>query len=251
MASKIEAAIIYQRPQVQYQDLAFVPRVTTVPETVTMDKWYQPPAPIIKHPVHNQSFLAVPVFVPISISWYQVQPGRPILRYNGPPKSAFAMGAPAVEDSKYMGWQLTSPIRILRNKVQFQFEARPLPVPAPPETITPDKWFTLSPGAPHHARPQFPQPSAPVFTPVVAPETITLDKWHTSSPRIFPILRYKVQHLSFTINIFPIPNPPPPEPEPEPPPEARRRKPMSVKIAHTRRPFGGMNTIYFVDDEEN
>jgi hypothetical protein len=26
---------------------------------------------------------------------------------------------------------------------------------------------------------------------------------------------------------------------------------MSVKIAHTRRPFGGMNTIYFVDDEEN
>jgi hypothetical protein len=30
----------------------------------------------------------------------------------------------------------------------------------------------------------------------------------------------------------------------------RRRKPMSVKVNHKRRPYGGWNTIYFVDEED-
>jgi hypothetical protein len=47
---------------------------------------------------------------------------------------------------------------------------------------------------------------------------------------------------------FITPEPPPPEPEPTPPPP-RHDKRLVVRVQHLKRPPGGLNTFYYVDDE--
>ena len=135
---------------IQYQSTAFVAVVAPAePETVTLDKWYQPwPDPVRRAPRRSASELAAPVFVP----------------------------AAAAEEITLDKWLSESSQPLRRGRRPASEFAAPVREPAfAAEEVTLDKWYQPWFDPQRVKARQQPELAAPVFTPAAAGDVLVAE----------------------------------------------------------------------------
>lgn len=197
-------------PNVQYQALAFVP--------------FFPAAPAV-----------------VKIDWLQDGPVTQLRRFVQHPLQAFVEDFEAAPEVVTLDkWYQPSPLISRDTKRQQPY------FPASPFFVRDIPWYQPHPSVNRHRKVQ--HPSLAYVRTEDAPAPVAVDTWFTDSPAHY--FRPVVQHLNYVLldiqsDLPPIPPEPPEPPEPLPP----LQKAMSVRVTHLRRPPGGFNTVYYVDDE--
>lgn len=233
---------------IQYQALAFTQPAPAAPADLVPVPSWEAKGPertlLVRHPQLPQAVDAVRYNPPAVPAWKIEAPSSP-RRWRPPqppqPFTPVAIAAPALVSIAEWGIEPPS-----RNATAPVFRPEGM-ASARPFDLGLFEWHQAWPSSRVWVRVQHPEPTGPFFVQPPVP-FVDVDKWLTGSPvpNRWRFDRYGA--VSWEVGEFVAP-PEPPEP-PEPPVEVRRRKPMIVRVQHLKRPPGGFNTIFYVDDDD-